>query len=53
VRAREYLGEYVDHFVDVDGTNIRVRTGARTSVGPDTEVVLSLEPGYSTLLPQP
>ncbi|AKS33735.1 ABC transporter ATP-binding protein [Mycolicibacterium goodii] len=52
VRAREYLGEYVDHFVEVDGTNIRVRTGARTSVGPDTEVMLSLEPGYSTLLPQ-
>jgi iron(III) transport system ATP-binding protein len=53
VRAREYLGEYVDHFVEVgEGTNVRVRTGARNTLGPDTEVVLSLEPGHSTLLPQ-
>jgi iron(III) transport system ATP-binding protein len=52
VRTRAYLGEYVDHVVDVDGTEIRVRTDARTSLAPDTEVLLSMEPTSCTLLPQ-
>jgi iron(III) transport system ATP-binding protein len=52
VRTRAYLGEYVDHLVDVDATDIRVRTDARTSLSPGTEVVLSVDPGSCSLLPQ-
>jgi iron(III) transport system ATP-binding protein len=52
VRTRAYFGEHVDHMVDVDGTEIRVRVDSRVSLPPGTEVALTLERTSCTLLPQ-
>lgn len=52
VRTRAYLGEYVDHLVEVDGTELRVRADSRTSLVPGTEVVLAVDPAACTVLPQ-
>jgi iron(III) transport system ATP-binding protein len=51
VRTRAYLGEYVDHVVDVNGTELRVRAEPRTSLAPDTQVVLSFDASQCSLLP--
>jgi iron(III) transport system ATP-binding protein len=52
VRTRAYLGEYVDHIVEVNGIEIRVRADTRTSLAPGTEVLLGLETTSCSLLPQ-
>jgi len=51
VRTRAYFGEYVDHVVDVNGTELRVRGEPRTSLAPETQVVVSLDPARCSLLP--
>jgi iron(III) transport system ATP-binding protein len=52
VRTRAYLGEFVDHVVDVNGIELRVRADPRISLEPGTQVALRLTPADCSLLPQ-
>ena len=52
VRTRAYLGEYIDHVVEVNNTEIRVRVDPRTSLPPDSEVTISIDPLACSLLPE-
>ncbi|MBO0788947.1 MAG: ABC transporter ATP-binding protein [Actinobacteria bacterium] len=52
VRTRAYLGEYVDHVVQVGEHEVRVRGDSRTSLAPGTEVLLSMDAASCSLLPQ-
>jgi iron(III) transport system ATP-binding protein len=52
VRTRAYLGECVDHVVDVNGTEIRVRANPRISLPPETKVVIRFDPASCALLPE-
>jgi iron(III) transport system ATP-binding protein len=51
VRTRAYFGEFVDHVVDVNGTELRVRAEPRTSLPPNTQVVITFDPSRCSLLP--
>jgi iron(III) transport system ATP-binding protein len=52
VRTRAYLGEYIDHVVEVNGIEMRVRVDPRISLVPDTEVTLTIDPLACALLPE-
>jgi iron(III) transport system ATP-binding protein len=52
VRSRAYLGECVDHVVEVGEIEVRVRVDSRTSMAPGTEVLLSMDTTSCSLLPQ-
>jgi ABC-type Fe3+/spermidine/putrescine transport system ATPase subunit len=52
VRTRAYLGEFVDHVVEVGEIEVRVRMDSRTSLAPGTEVLLSMDTTSCSLLPQ-
>jgi iron(III) transport system ATP-binding protein len=52
VRTRAYLGECVDHVVEVGEIEVRVRMDSRTSLAPGTEVLLSMDTTSCSLLPQ-
>jgi iron(III) transport system ATP-binding protein len=43
VRQRAYMGEYIDHVVDVNGVDIRVRASAGHTLPPGTQVVLRFD----------
>jgi iron(III) transport system ATP-binding protein len=51
VEARAYLGEVVDHVVDVRGSKIRVRANSSISIPPGDEVTLTIAEHGTTLLP--
>ena len=51
VTTRAFLGEAVDHLVDVAGLELRVRTGASKSIAPGTGVVLAIQESSVVLLP--
>jgi iron(III) transport system ATP-binding protein len=40
VRTRAFLGDAVDHVVDVDGLELRVRSPASVSIAPGTRIAL-------------
>jgi iron(III) transport system ATP-binding protein len=52
VRTRAYLGEYIDHVVEVNGVEMRVRVDPRTSLPPGTEVSINIDPLACALLPE-
>jgi iron(III) transport system ATP-binding protein len=52
VRTRAYLGEFVDHVVDVNGTELRVRVDPRISLEAGTQVALRLSARDCALLPR-
>ncbi|MEX2375210.1 MAG: ABC transporter ATP-binding protein [Dehalococcoidia bacterium] len=52
VVARAFLGEAVDHVIDVDGQQIRARGDARISIQPGSQVSVTLEPGACHVLPR-
>jgi iron(III) transport system ATP-binding protein len=52
VRQRAYLGEYVDHVVDVEGVELRVRASARQTLPPGTEVRLTFDEQACVLVPE-
>ena len=51
VEARAFLGEAIDHVVDVGGTKIRTRGNPAISIPPGTEVTLTVSDHGATLLP--
>jgi iron(III) transport system ATP-binding protein len=51
VRTRAFLGEAVDHVVDVDGLEIRVRCHARLSVAEGEDVTLTFDRNDLAVVP--
>jgi iron(III) transport system ATP-binding protein len=51
VQARAFLGESVDHVIDVGGTEVRARCNPSLSIPPGTEVTLTLDESVCTLIP--
>jgi iron(III) transport system ATP-binding protein len=52
VITRSYLGDTVDHLVRVGSVEFRVRVSSTTSIPPDTEVTLTVEPEHLRLIPE-
>ena len=50
VEARAYLGEALDHVVDVAGTKIRTRSSAAISIPPGSDVTLTIAEHGATML---
>jgi iron(III) transport system ATP-binding protein len=51
VQARAFLGESVDHVIDVGGTEVRARCNPNLSIPPGTEVTLTFDESACTLIP--
>jgi iron(III) transport system ATP-binding protein len=51
VAARSYLGEAVDHIVDIGGFEMRARVNPSVSFPADTEVRLRIDPATISLIP--
>lgn len=51
VAARSYLGEAVDHIVDIGGYEMRARVNPSVSFPADTEVRLRIDPATISLIP--
>jgi iron(III) transport system ATP-binding protein len=51
VQARAFLGESVDHVVDVDGFEVRARCNPSLSIPPGTQVTLSFAESACSLIP--
>jgi iron(III) transport system ATP-binding protein len=51
VGARAFLGEVVDHVVEVGPTEVRVRCNSTISIPPDTDVMLVFNQEALTLIP--
>jgi iron(III) transport system ATP-binding protein len=51
VQARAFLGESIDHVVDVGGFEVRARCNPSLSIPPGTEVTLTLAESACTLIP--
>jgi iron(III) transport system ATP-binding protein len=51
VRTRAFLGDAVDHVVEVGGLDLRVRSPASLSLAPGTRIVLRFPPEPLPLLP--
>jgi iron(III) transport system ATP-binding protein len=50
VQARAFLGESVDHVIDVGGIEIRARCNPTLSIPPGTEVTLTFDESACTLI---
>lgn len=51
VVARSFLGEAVDHIVDVGGFELRARVNPSVSIAPGTPVTLRIDPSTISLIP--
>jgi iron(III) transport system ATP-binding protein len=51
VSVRSFLGEVVDHVVEVGGDEIRVRCNSTISIPPETDVTLVFNQEAFTLIP--
>nr|MDT0660947.1 ABC transporter ATP-binding protein [Micromonospora sp. DSM 115978] len=51
VVTRSFLGDAVDHIVRLGSTELRVRAKATTSIPPQTEVTLRIDPANLALIP--
>ncbi|MFD7444442.1 ABC transporter ATP-binding protein [Streptomyces sp. NPDC059909] len=51
VATRAFLGDTVDHIVNVGGVEIRNRSNPNVSIPPEEEVHLSIDPDKVTLVP--
>jgi len=51
VRARAFLGEYVDHVIAVGDRQIRARSNSTISIPPDTEITVSFPETECSLVP--
>ena len=51
VQARAFLGESVDHVVDVDGFEVRARCNPSLSIPPGTRVTLTFSESACSLIP--
>jgi iron(III) transport system ATP-binding protein len=49
--VRSFLGEVVDHVVEVGGDEIRVRCNSTISIPPETDVTLVFNQEAFTLIP--
>ena len=52
VRARAFRGDRMEHVVEVEGRDLKVRGSARVSVPPGTAVALALDEGACSLIPE-
>jgi ABC-type Fe3+/spermidine/putrescine transport system ATPase subunit len=52
VRTRAYMGEYLDHMVEVGDVMVRVRGDARVSIAPGVEVSVSFDTAHCAVLPR-
>jgi iron(III) transport system ATP-binding protein len=51
VESLAYLGDSIDHFVNVGSLQIRARTGSDRAFAPGTEVTLRIDGGACSVLP--
>ena len=48
---RAFVGDYVDHVVELGGTELCVRSNPSVSFAPDEEVTLTVDPANVTIVP--
>ena len=52
VRARAFRGDRMEHVVEVDGVDLKVRGSSQISIPPGTQVALVLDEGACSLIPE-